>query len=123
MCIFCACNNRYLAYLRLTLIKKRAIGDWKHEQLSAKRQLQENVLASDILRPGEAAASEQVAQDTSMNSGLEDLPPAPQSSEKDRAAAKARIAKWRAQQAAAVEQDKVNYMCILASAYVTFTMQ
>lgn len=109
MCI----TNRHLAYLRLTLIKKRAISDWKSEQLSAKRQLQEHVLASDVLRPGEAASldahGQGQGQNTSLNSSaLEDLPQAPQSSEKDRAAAKARIAKWRAQQAALVEQEKVS---------------
>lgn len=84
--------------------------------MSAKRQMQERVLASEVLRPGEVASAESCDDGVnSLNGGsaLDDLPQqAPQSSEKDRAAAKARIAKWRLQQAALVDQEKVSMLIL-----------
>lgn len=98
---------RYLKYLRLSLVKKRAVGEWKQEQLSARRQQQHGVLAADVLHPDEAAAADQ-----SLNtSGMQDSngeKKAPGSSEKDRAAVKERIAKWRAAQAKQLEDEKVT---------------
>jgi hypothetical protein len=99
---------RYLRYLQLTLIKKKALNEWKQEQLSAKRQLQDDILVSDILNPGEAAAGDSALNSSSAGGdGAADVRRVPGSSEKDRAAAKARIAAWRAAQAKQLDDEKV----------------
>jgi hypothetical protein len=97
-----------LRYLQLTLIKKKALNEWKQEQLSAKRQLQDDILVSDILNPGEAAAGDSALNSSTGGEGAADARRVPGSSEKDRAAAKARIAAWRAAQAKQLEDEKVG---------------
>jgi hypothetical protein len=102
---------RYLRYLQLTLIKKKALNEWKQEQLSAKRQLQDDILVSDILNSGEAAVGDSALNSSTGGEGTADARRAPGSSEKNRAAAKARIAAWRAAQAKQLEDEKVREGC------------
>jgi hypothetical protein len=97
--------HRYLTLTRLNLIKKKAVAEWKQEQLTAKRQQQDDILVGEILNPDEAAARDR-SLDHSEDLNGERLPLAG-GSEKDRAAAKARIAQWRAAQARQAEEEKV----------------
>jgi hypothetical protein len=99
-------------HLRLTLIKKKAVNDWKQEQLTAKRQLHEEVLAGenpagsseDANRSGlELGLSGGVGGEDGMNGKPEGVVV----SERERALAKQRIAKWKAEQAAKKEEEKV----------------
>lgn len=108
---------RYLTYLRLTLIKKKVVAEWKQEQLSAKRQQQDAILAGDILQPGDAAAggghflNTSGSQDGSA-AGDRSASGAGVISAKERAAAKARIAKWKEAQAQQQRLEMVRKHCL-----------
>lgn len=104
--------GRYLEYVRLTVIKKRAVAEWKAEQLSAKRQQQDDILAGEVLKADESLDSSSAAADA-LERDRKAAPPG--SSEKDRAAAKARIAQWRAAQARQAEEEKVSAFIVTES--------
>jgi hypothetical protein len=97
--------HRYLALTHLNLIKKKAVAEWKQEQLTAKRQQQDDILVGEILNPDEAAARDRSVDHSEDLNG--ERRPLSGGSEKDRAAAKARIAQWRAAQARQIEEEKV----------------
>ena len=96
-------------YTQLTLIKKKAINEWKQEQLGAKRQLQHNILESEVRRPGEAGVADGMSTTSSQDGDSKRMLAG--SGEKDRTAAKERIARWRAAQAKKLEEDKVCNFC------------
>ena len=105
---------RYLQYLRLVLIKKRAVSVWKAEQQqNAQRRLQD---AEQHLNEENTIQFKDEGQNNIINAGSVandgDAEVAPVVSSKDRAAAKVRIAKWRAAQAAQLEQQKVQFNSI-----------
>jgi hypothetical protein len=97
--------HRYLALTHQNLVKKKAVAEWKQEQLIAKRQQQDDILVGEILNPGEAAARDRSLDHSEDLNG--ERRPLAGGSEKDRAAAKARIAQWRAAQARQIEEEKV----------------
>jgi hypothetical protein len=97
--------HRYLGLTRLNLVKKKAVAEWKQEQLIAKRQQQDDILVGEILNPDEAAARDRSLDHSEDLNG--ERRPLAGGSEKDRAAAKARIAQWRAAQARQIEEEKV----------------
>jgi hypothetical protein len=96
----------YLDYLRLFLIKKKVVSDWKVEQQNARRKSNEQVLVSEILNAAESIKDIELDQTTSR-SGADGSPESP--SLKDRAAAKARIAKWKAAQLEQQRREEVRY--------------
>ena len=103
------CLFRYLTNLRLTLIKKKAVNDWKQEQLSAKRQLHEEALLGKGL-PGSSEDNRYGRDMDMVGAGIDDVNSKPAGivvSEQERALAKQRIAKWKADQAAKKEEEKV----------------
>lgn len=83
------------------------MNDWKQEQLTAKRQQHEEMLAGEVEQGDDA--------NTSLLSGADSAAPevAPSAgavvSERERALAKQRIAKWKADQAAKLEEEKVRF--------------
>jgi hypothetical protein len=92
----------YLQFLRMQLVKKKAVHDWKQEQVTARRQSNEHALVTEILQAAEKIEDIELERDSSDVVGAESP------SSKDRATAKVRIAKWRASQAEQLEQEKVN---------------
>jgi len=86
------------------------VNDWKQEQLSAKRQLHEEALLGEGL-PGSSEDTHRNGRDTDMSgAGADDVNSKPAGivvSEQERALAKQRIAKWKADQAAKREEEKV----------------
>jgi len=91
----------------LTLIKKKAVNDWKQEQLTAKRQQHEDLLAGEVEHNEDANTSLLSGADSAA---AEVVPSAGVVvSERERALAKQRIAKWKADQAAKLEEEKVYF--------------
>jgi hypothetical protein len=87
------------------------VSDWKAEQLFAKRQLHEEVLGEVVQNPDKI--SQHSGSGRELQSGQERDGQSPGNvvvSEKERAAAKQRIAKWKADQAAKLEQEKVRFI-------------
>ena len=102
---------RYLTSLRLTLIKKKAVSDWKAEQLHAKKQLHEEVLGEVVQPADDPNASLLSGQDS--GAGGDGAAAAAGTghvvTERERDIAKARIAKWKADQITKAEQEKVRF--------------
>ncbi len=86
------------------------MNDWKQEQLSAKRQLHEEALLGEGL-PGSSDDTHRHGRDMDMSgAGADDVNSKPVGivvSEQERALAKQRIAKWKADQAVKREEEKV----------------
>lgn len=108
-------------WLRLTLIKKKAVSDWKAEQLNAKKQLHEGVLGEVAQPADDQNASLASGQDSGGGGGVGADGAAMGAatghhvavSERERALAKARIARWKADQLAKAEQEKVRVTLLI----------
>jgi len=97
----------HLQFLRMQLVKKKAVADWKQEQISARKQSNEHALVTEIFQSPRSIDTE-LSGAGGREAGEADTESLSSKDHMDRSAAKARIAKWRASQAEQLEQEKVE---------------